>query len=33
MSNQKPSLRFEIENFSKQDDIISSDTFVSGGCE
>ncbi|XP_013632324.1 PREDICTED: MATH domain and coiled-coil domain-containing protein At2g42480-like [Brassica oleracea var. oleracea] len=33
MSNQKPSLRFEIENFSEQDNIIASDTFVSGGCE
>ncbi|KAJ4895814.1 TRAF-like family protein [Raphanus sativus] len=33
MWNQKPDFRFEIENFSKKKDAISSKTFVSGGCE
>ncbi|KAL1209628.1 MATH domain and coiled-coil domain-containing protein [Cardamine amara subsp. amara] len=33
MWNQKPSFRFEIDNFSEKKDIMVSQTFVSGGCE
>ncbi|KAL0861886.1 hypothetical protein Bca101_041004 [Brassica carinata] len=33
MWNQKPSFRFEIDNFSEKKAAISSKTFVSGGCE
>ncbi|KAG2245184.1 hypothetical protein Bca52824_092987 [Brassica carinata] len=34
MSNQKPSFRYEIDNFSeKKAYVIYSDTFKSGGCE
>ncbi|CAN6994606.1 unnamed protein product [Brassica rapa subsp. trilocularis] len=33
MWNQRPSYRFEIDNFSEKKALISSKTFVSGGCE
>ncbi|KAF3552934.1 hypothetical protein F2Q69_00017886 [Brassica cretica] len=33
MWNQKPSFRFEIDNYSEKKDRISSNTFVAGGCE
>ncbi|WZZ48281.1 hypothetical protein YC2023_048388 [Brassica napus] len=33
MWNQRPSFRFEIDNFSEKKALISSKTFVSGGCE
>ncbi|KAG2243189.1 hypothetical protein Bca52824_094967 [Brassica carinata] len=33
MWKQKPSFRFEIDNFSEKKDIILSKTFVAGGCE
>ncbi|XP_019101979.1 PREDICTED: MATH domain and coiled-coil domain-containing protein At2g42480-like [Camelina sativa] len=33
MWNQKPCFRFEIDNFSEQEAKITSQTFVSGGCE
>lgn len=33
MWNQKPSFRFEIDNFSEKKDRILSQTFVAGGYE
>ncbi|EOA28389.1 hypothetical protein CARUB_v10024595mg [Capsella rubella] len=33
MWSDKPSFRFEINNFSKREVAVSSQTFVSGGCE
>ncbi|CAH2058358.1 unnamed protein product [Thlaspi arvense] len=33
MWNQKPSFRFEIENFSEKENGVASHIFVSGGCE
>ncbi|CAE6045191.1 unnamed protein product [Arabidopsis arenosa] len=33
MWNQKPSFRFEIDNFSEKKTVITSQVFVSGGCE
>ncbi|KFK37149.1 hypothetical protein AALP_AA4G219500 [Arabis alpina] len=33
MWTQKPSFRFEIDNFSEKEGEILSETFVSGGCE
>ncbi|CAL9236623.1 unnamed protein product [Arabidopsis halleri] len=33
MWNQKPCFRFEIDNFSEKKYAITSQTFVSGGCE
>ncbi|CAL9236624.1 unnamed protein product [Arabidopsis halleri] len=33
MWNQKPSYRFEIDNFSEKKTIITSQVFVSGGCK
>ncbi|XP_018436546.1 MATH domain and coiled-coil domain-containing protein At2g42475-like [Raphanus sativus] len=33
MWDQRPSFRFEIDNFSDKEDVIASKDFVAGGCE